>query len=118
MRFLIVLLLSACAVNPPPGYPVLRQANLGKNGCGPCAWVNSLTAAGNTRLLAALKGETSEAKAGSFIAEFGTLASEPYRGRRNAYSEMVRAGLHRGPVYRACGSRVGTVHADRIHGIA
>lgn len=87
MKPLAILFACTMVFITPAFSQVLDQSAIGPNGCGPCAVINSFKAADNTRALNALKGATLLKKAQSFIADYGTLPSVPYRGRRNAYSD-------------------------------
>lgn len=66
---------------------VLQQSEIGKNGCGPCAVINSLQFAQNSKALNALDGKSSLEKARSFIATYGNALSIPYGAARTAYSD-------------------------------
>ena len=64
---------------------VVRQAGLGKNACGPCAVINSLSAI-NHSSLNQLTGSTGVDKARTFIERFGKEQSIIYGEFRTAYS--------------------------------
>ena len=66
---------------------VLQQSEIGPNGCGPCAFINSLHLANAAELLDALEGDTHLEKARAFIKRYGDAPSIPYRGARTAYSK-------------------------------
>lgn len=90
MKLLTILLLTALSVTlwaDPPSPTVIDQKNVGKNTCGPCAYLNSLLYTKNEKLLKALKGKTPEDKARDFCNRFGSLPSV-YKGRPDAaYAE-------------------------------
>ncbi|PQO33438.1 hypothetical protein C5Y96_11380 [Blastopirellula marina] len=66
---------------------VIGQAEIGPNGCGPCAVVNSLSMAKNAKVLALLEGDSLQDQAQSFINDFGDGESIPYGARRAAYTK-------------------------------
>ena len=67
--------------------PVLSQESMGKNACGPCSFVNSLTQSGDASSLARLKGGSALEKARDFAERFGEMRSVPYGEHRTAYSD-------------------------------
>jgi len=64
------------------GSPVVLQATLGENACGPCAVVNTLlrARAPYADVLRAVEGGTPLEKAGGLVRRFGQAPSEAYAG--------------------------------------
>lgn len=69
-----------CAGQNAP--PLVKQARLGENACGPCAVVNALLhAAGPYRgIMGTIEGESPHAKAEDLIRRFSSTPSEAYDG--------------------------------------
>lgn len=82
----IALFISA-AIAGEEVYSVVKQEGVGKNACGPCAYVNSMLKSNDEALLRSLEGESPEDKARNFGREFGSVPSV-YSGKpETAYSE-------------------------------
>ena len=74
----------ALVVNPAVAQ-IVSQQEIGPNGCGPCAFVNSLLGS-NANALSKLPGESNVGKVQAFIADYGSPNSIPYGSGRSAYS--------------------------------
>ena len=81
----IAMLLTFAAVLPQR-HEVLKQAEIGSMGCGPCAVINGLQAMNRNHLLESLNGDTALDKAKSFIDSYGGLPSKIYPDRE-VYTE-------------------------------
>jgi hypothetical protein len=90
-RALLIGLLSVTAGIPraaaEPGQsepPVVAQATLGENACGPCAVVNALlrAKAPYADVLQSVAGETPLEKAGDLVRRFGQAPSDAYAGEK------------------------------------
>ncbi len=66
---------------------VVSQQEIGPNGCGPCAFINSLLASNTTKALSKLPEESNLGKVHNFIDAYGSAKSIPYGSARSAYSE-------------------------------
>jgi hypothetical protein len=66
---------------------VLSQKRIGKQSCGPCAFINSLRFAGDEKALARLNGTTPEEKARHFISRYASAPSIYWKQDRKAYSK-------------------------------
>ncbi len=69
-----------------PSVAQVGQSTIGKNACGPCAVVNSLSAAGRTELLSRLGDLDDDDRTRQFIKNYGSLTSKTYGARRTAYT--------------------------------
>jgi|GEM_PF-4698647 len=90
MRFfqpitLLVLLAGLGFAQERKPAPVLAQKQLGKNACGPCAFVNSLTQAMSDAALKKLSGTNALQKAETFATVYGGVESMVYGPARTAY---------------------------------
>jgi len=88
MKLIIAVIVTWSMMVSPRDAQVVKQSDVGKNSCGPCAIVNSFEASGNKRLLKGLKGKTSIAKAQSFIDSFGGMDSGVYGKLKTAFAEV------------------------------
>ncbi|MDG1670358.1 MAG: hypothetical protein P8H96_05800 [Akkermansiaceae bacterium] len=66
---------------------VIHQKAIGKNACGPCAYVNSLLRSGNKQALESLEGDTSADKVRFFAETFGNVPSIYEHKPETAYSD-------------------------------
>lgn len=83
----LFLCIATLAASASASAQVLKQRPLGRNACGPCAVVNSLTISGNHDALAEISGHTPLEKGATLCRQFKATNSEVFGDQRTVYSD-------------------------------